>query len=306
MNFTVSILGSGAALPTQIRMPSSQYINCNNRHFLIDCAEGTQVQLRKYKIHFQKISRIFISHLHGDHYFGLVGLLSSLNLLGREKEIHIHGPVELEEILMKQLHFGGSKLSYTLHFHALCFKEKEKIFEDDVLEVYSFPLKHKIPTCGFLIQEKPKLLKLDPIQLKKKNILVEQYKDLQNGKDIKLENGEICRYQEVTKPPRPPMSYAYCSDTKKDLRIADFIKGSTVLYHEATFLKKEKSRAKSTMHSTTIDAAEIALLSDVKSLYVGHLSSRYTSDEEHLKELQEVFENSHLAYDGLIVDLFKE
>ena len=293
-------------MPTQIRMPSSQYINCNNRHFLIDCAEGTQVQLRKYKIHFQKISRIFISHLHGDHYFGLVGLLSSLNLLGREKEIHIYGPFELEEILMKQLHFGGSKLSYLLHFHPLSFKEKEKIFEDDVLEVYSFPLKHKIPTCGFLIQEKPKLLKLDPAQLKKKNIRVEQYKDLQNGKDIELENGEICRYQEVTKPPRAPMSYAYCSDTKKDLRIVDFIKESTVLYHEATFLKKEKSRAKTTMHSTTSDAAEIALLSHVKSLYVGHLSSRYTSDEEHLKELQEVFENSHVAYDGLIVDLFKE
>jgi ribonuclease Z len=236
----------------------------------------------------------------------LVGLLSSLNLLGREKEIHIYGPFELEEILMKQLHFGGSKLSYLLHFHPLSFKEKEKIFEDDVLEVYSFPLKHKIPTCGFLIQEKPKMLKLDPAQLKNKNIRVEQYKDLQNGKDIELENGEICRYQEVTKPPRAPMSYAYCSDTKKDLRVVDFIKESTVLYHEATFLKKEKSRAKTTMHSTTSDAAEIALLSHVKSLYVGHLSSRYTSDEEHLKELQEVFENSHVAYDGLIVDLFKE
>ena len=306
MNFTVSILGSGAALPTQIRMPSAQYINCNNRHFLIDCAEGTQVQLRKYKIHFQKISRIFISHLHGDHYFGLVGLLSSFNLLGREKEIHIYGPSELEEILNKQLHFGGAKLSYSLHFHSLRFKEKEKIFEDDILEVYSFPLKHKIPTCGFLIQEKPKLLKLDPNQLKKKNIRLEQYKDLQNGKDIELENGDICSYKEVTKPPRPPMSYAYCSDTKKDLRIVDFIEGSTVLYHEATFLKKEKSRAKATMHSTTTDAAEIALLSNVKSLYVGHLSSRYSSDEEHLKELQEVFQNSHVAHDGLIVDLFKE
>ena len=306
MNFIVTILGSGAALPTQIRMPSSHYINCNNRHFLIDCAEGTQVQLRKYKIHFQKISRIFISHLHGDHYFGLVGLLSSLNLLGREKEIHIYGPEELEEILMTQLHLGGSKLSYTIHFHALYFKEKEKIFEDDVLEVYSFPLKHKIPTCGFLIQEKAKLLKLDPVQLKKKNIRIEQYKDLQNGKDIELENGDICRYHEVTKPPIAPMSYAYCSDTKKDLKIVDFVKGSTVLYHEATFLKKEKSLAKATMHSTTQDAAEIALLSDVKSLYVGHLSSRYTSDEEHLKELQGVFENSRVAYDGLVIDLFKE
>lgn len=305
MNFTVTVLGSGAALPTQIRMPSSQYINCNNRHFLIDCAEGTQLQLRKYKIHFQKISHIFISHLHGDHYFGLAGLLSSMSLLGREKEMNLFGPPELEDILFKQLHFGGSQLSFKLNFHPLSFDDKVKIHEDDVLEVYSFPLKHKIPTCGFLIQEKPKLLKIDTKKLKDKDIQIEHFLELKNGRDVTLQNGEICRHQDVTLPPHPPMSYAYCSDTKKDLKIAGFIEGCTVLYHEATFLKKEKARAKSTMHSTTYDAAETAATAKVKFLYVGHLSSRYTSDQEHYNELQEVFQNSNVAYDGLIIDLFK-
>jgi ribonuclease Z len=306
VNFTVTILGSGAALPTLNRMPSSQYINCNNRHFLIDCAEGTQVQLRKYKVHFQKISHIFISHLHGDHYFGLVGLLSSMSLLGREKEMHLFGPPELEEIITTQLQYGGSRLSFNINFHSLRFDVKEKIHEDDVLEVFSFPLKHKVPTCGFLINEKPKLLKIDTEKLKDKNIEVEHYKVFQNGQDVKLENGTTYRYLDYTFPPHPPMSYAYCSDTKKDLNVPEFIKDCTVLYHEATFLKKDKSIANSTMHSTTIDAANIASLANVKSLYVGHLSSRYRSDEQHLSELKEVFKNSSVAYDGLIIDLSKQ
>lgn len=306
MNFTVTILGSGAALPTLNRMPSSQYINCNNRHFLIDCAEGTQVQLRKYKVHFQKISHIFISHLHGDHYFGLVGLLSSMSLLGREKEMHLFGPPELEEIITTQLQYGGSRLSFNINFHSLRFDVKEKIHEDDVLEVFSFPLKHKVPTCGFLINEKPKLLKIDAEKLKDKNIEVEYYKVFQNGQDVKLENGRTYRYLDYTFPPHPPMSYAYCSDTKKDLNVPEFIKDCTVLYHEATFLKKDKAIANSTMHSTTIDAANIASLANVKSLYVGHLSSRYRSDEQHLSELKEIFKNSSVAYDGLIIDLSKQ
>jgi ribonuclease Z len=306
VNFTITILGSGAALPTLNRMPSSQYINCNNRHFLIDCAEGTQVQLRKYKVHFQKISHIFISHLHGDHYFGLVGLLSSMSLLGREKEMHLFGPPELEEIITTQLQYGGSRLSFNINFHSLRFDVKEKIHEDDVLEVFSFPLKHKVPTCGFLINEKPKLLKIDAEKLKDKNIEVEHYKVFQNGQDVKLENGTTYRYLDYTFPPHPPMSYAYCSDTKKDLNVPEFIKDCTVLYHEATFLKKDKSIANSTMHSTTIDAANIASLANVKSLYVGHLSSRYRSDEQHLSELKEVFKNSSVAYDGLIIDLSKQ
>ena len=305
MNFTVTILGSGAALPTQNRVPSSQYINCNNRHFLIDCAEGTQLQLRKFKIHFQKISHIFISHLHGDHYFGLVGLLSSMNLLGREKDITIYGPPELQDLLVRQLTPGESKLSYDINFHSLNFKEKNKIFEDEVVEVYSFPLKHKIPTSGFLIKEKPKLLKINKEKIKGKKIKIEHFRDLQNGLDIKLDSGEVCRYQDFTLPPSPEMSYAYCSDTKKNNKISEYITGATALYHEATFLIKDKGRAKSTLHSTTEDAAQIAVLAKVKKLIVGHISTRYTSDEVHQEEVQCIFENAEVAYDGMIIDLSK-
>jgi ribonuclease Z len=229
-----------------------------------------------------------------------------MSLLGREKEMHLFGPPELEEIITTQLQYGGSRLSFNINFHSLRFDVKEKIHEDDVLEVFSFPLKHKVPTCGFLINEKPKLLKIDAEKLKDKNIEVEHYKVLQNGQDVKLENGTTYRYQDFTFPPHPPMSYAYCSDTKKDLNVPEFIKDCTVLYHEATFLKKDKSIANSTMHSTTIDAANIASLANVKSLYVGHLSSRYRSDEQHLSELKEVFKNSSVAYDGLIIDLSKQ
>lgn len=305
MNFTVTILGSGAALPTKNRVPSSQYINCNNRHFLIDCAEGTQLQLRKYKIHFQKISHVFISHLHGDHYFGLVGLLSSFNLLGRENPIHIFGPSDLENILLNQLTAGGSSLSFELHFYPLTYEEKVKIHEDDVVEVYSFPLKHKIPTCGFLIREKPKPLKINKKEAEKRAIKMEQYKELQKGQDIVLENGEICLNKELTLDPLPLMSYAYCSDTMKFGKVPDFIKGSTVLYHEATFLKKEKDRARKTLHSTTEDAAEIAIAAGVKKLYVGHISSRYSSDEAHTYELQHIFKNAEVVHDGLVIDLSK-
>ena len=298
MNFTITILGSGAALPTLNRMPSSQYINCNNRHFLIDCAEGTQVQLRKYKVHFQKISHIFISHLHGDHYFGLVGLLSSMSLLGREKEMHLFGPPELEEIITTQLQYGGSRLSFNINFHSLRFDVKEKIHEDDVLEVFSFPLKHKVPTCGFLINEKPKLLKIDAEKLKDKNIEVEHYKVLQNGQDVKLENGTTYRYQDFTFPPHPPMSYAYCSDTAYNESIVPFIKGVDLLYHEATFTEKEKERAKSTKHSTASDAAKIALLANTKKLLLGHLSARFKNNELHLKEAEAIFKNVEVVEDG--------
>jgi ribonuclease Z len=229
-----------------------------------------------------------------------------MSLLGCEKEIHLFGPPELEEILTKQLQYGGSRLSFHIHFHSLRFNVKEKIHEDDVLEVFSFPLNHKVPTCGFLIKEKPKLLKIDAEKLKDKNIEVEHYKMLQNGQDVKLENGTTYRYQDFTFPPHPPMSYAYCSDTKKDLNVPEFIKDCTVLYHEATFLKKDKSIANTTMHSTTADAANIASLGKVRSLYVGHLSSRYRTSEQHLLELKEIFNNSNVAYDGLIIDLFKQ
>ena len=305
MNFSVTILGSGAALPTKNRMPSAQYVNCNNRHFLIDCAEGTQLQLRKYKINFQKISHVFISHLHGDHYFGLVGLLSTMNLLGREKELTIFGPSELEELINPMLQFGGSRLSFTVYFVRLNMTDEATIYEDEIVEVHSFPMHHKIPTCGFLIQEKPKLLKINPQKITEYDLKIEHFKALQNAQDIILETGEICKYQELTLPRQKALSYAYCSDTKKSLAISKNISGATVLYHEATFLIKDQKRANLTTHSTTKDAAEIAIDAKVQKLVVGHISSRYKTNEEHLKELKQMFSNSEVAEDGMCINLTK-
>jgi len=305
VNFYVTILGSGAALPTKNRMPTAQYVNCNNRHFLIDCAEGTQLQLRKFKINFQKISHIFISHLHGDHYFGLVGLLSTMNLLGREKELTIYGPTELEGFIRPMLEFGGSRLGFNVSFVELNMDTKVIVYEDDIVEVHSFPLVHKIPTCGFLIKEKPKPLKINPKKIKEYNLKIEQFKSLQNGKDIVLESGEKCKYQELTLPSKETLSYAYCSDTKKSLTISKYVKCATVLYHEATFLIKDQKRANATTHSSTKDAADIAIAAEVKKLVVGHISSRYKTNEEHLSELKELFINSDVVEDGMCIDLTK-
>jgi ribonuclease Z len=305
LNFSVTILGSGAALPAKNRMPSAQYINCNNRHFLIDCAEGTQLQLRKYKINFQKISHVFISHLHGDHYFGLVGLLSTMNLLGREKELTIYGPQELETLINPMLNYGGSRLSFNLVFISINMKEKQAIYEDDVVVVFSFPLLHKIPTAGFLIQEKTKPLKINPNMIEAFNLKIEHFKDLQKGKDVILESGEVCSFEKVTLKPKDLLSYAYCSDTKKSTKVAQAISGATVLYHEATFIAKDQKRAKATFHSSTKDAAEIGQKAKVKKLVVGHISSRYKTNNQHEEEMARFFTNSTVAEDGMCIDLTK-
>lgn len=306
MNFSITILGSGAALPTKNRMPTAQYVNCNNRHFLIDCAEGTQLQLRKYKINFQKLSHVFISHLHGDHYFGLAGLLSTMNLLGREKELTIFGPPELETLLKPMLFYGGARLAFNLKFKSLNMMVKEMIYEDDIVKVFSFPLVHKIPTSGFLIEEKPKPLKINPSMIEAYNLKIEHFKDLQNGKDIILDSGEVCSFEKVTLKPKKLLSYAYCSDTKKSEKVAKAIYGATHLYHEATFLIKDQKRANSTAHSTTKDAADVAIQANINKLIVGHISSRYKTNDDHEHEMLHFFANSIVAKDGLCIDLTKE
>jgi ribonuclease Z len=305
VNFSVTILGSGAALPTKNRMPTAQYINCNNRHFLIDCAEGTQLQLRKYKINFQKISHIFISHLHGDHYFGLTGLLSTMNLLGREKQLTIYGPKELQNLINPMLQYGGARLGFNVEFIDLQMDTKTIIYEDDIVEAHSFPLVHKIPTCGFIIKEKQKPLKIDTRKIKEYGLKIEHFKALQNAQDIILASGEKCKYQEVTLPAQKTLSYAYCSDTKKSLLVSKHVKGSSVLYHEATFLLKDQKRANATAHSTTKDAADVAIAAEAQKLVVGHISSRYKTNDQHLKELREFFLNSTVAEDGMCIDLTK-
>lgn len=298
MSFELTILGSGAALPTAKRKPTAQYLCCNDRHLLIDCGEGTQNELRKNKIHFQKITHILISHLHGDHYFGLVGLLSTLHLLGRNQGITIYGPEELEQIIRLQLEVGGSKLGFELTFVPLNGKEHKLLFEDKLIEIWTFPLNHRIPTNGFRIQEKQKDRSIDGERFKAAGLSLTCIPFFKRGEDVVLEDGTVVPFKKYTFDPPKPKSYSFCSDTKYDERIIPFIQDSTVLYHEATFLDALKERAKSTHHSTALEAGKIARKSNVCKLLIGHLSARYEDSAKHLIEVKSQLENAVVVSDG--------
>lgn len=302
MSFEVCILGSGAALPTALRNPTAQYVQCNDRHILIDCGEGTQVQLRKHHVHIQKINHILISHLHGDHFFGLVGLLSSLHLLGRDKGLTIYGPQELEQIIRLQLEVGGAKLGFDLHFVPLNGNEHKLIFEDKLIEIWTFPLRHRIPTNGFLIREKIKERKLNAERFQEAGLSLTLIPKLKQGMDVVLDSGETIYFDEYTYPQKPSKSYAYCSDTIFDERIVEYIKKANVLYHEATFLNDKLERAKQTFHSTAEQAAIIASQAEVGKLLLGHLSARYENGVKHLEEASVVFPNTQIVEDG---DVYK-
>ncbi len=299
MHFSVTILGSGSALPTSRRNPTSQYIECNGRHVLIDCGEGTQVQIRKNGIKLQRIEHILISHLHGDHYFGLVGLLSSMHLLGRIKPINIYGPEGLKEIVELQLHYGGSRLAYELIFNVLDAKDNGLVFEDDVLAIKHFPLAHKIPTIGYLIQEKPRERNLRTEIAMADGVKIEYFHRLKKGEDVVNEDGNLISFEKYTKAPKNPRSYAFCSDTKYFEPIIPFIKNVSTLYHEATFTEAFMDRAIATMHSTAIQAATIAKKANAKKLLLGHLSARYDGGEEHESEAKAVFEECEVVEDGV-------
>lgn len=298
MNFKVTILGSGAALPTSSRNPTAQYIECNGRRILIDCGEATQIQFRKFGVKFQRIEHIFISHLHGDHYFGLVGLLSSMHLLGRKKSIEIYGAKELEGILRKQLEYGGSRLAFDIHFNVLEKNGDGVCFEDDQLTIAYFPLSHKIPTNGFIIRQKAKEAHLNIGRAEEDGVKIEYYHRLKKGEDITLENGEILRSKTYTTPSDSPKSYAFCSDTCYFEPIIPFIQNVDVLYHEATFTDDLSSRAKATKHSTASQAATIAKKAKVGKLLMGHLSARYENGQKHFFEAKSIFENCEVVEDG--------
>lgn len=303
MNFTITILGSGAALPTSNRNPSAQYVCCNDRHILIDCGEGTQVQLRKRQIHIQKINHILISHLHGDHFFGLVGLLSTLHLLGRDKGLTIYGPEELEQIIRLQLEVGGAKLGFDLNFVALNGKEHKLIYEDKLIEIWTFPLNHRIPTNGFRIQEKPKEFNIRKEHFEEMQVSLASIPYFRRGEDYIDESGAIFLAEDYTYPPKLSKSYVYCSDTCYDERLIPFVSEASCLYHEATFLKDKADRAKQTYHSTAEQAALIAQKSQVKRLLLGHLSARYENGQAHLQEAQTVFKAVTVVEDGDVINL---
>jgi ribonuclease Z len=298
VSFEVTILGSGAAVPTLRRNPTSQYLVCNDRHILIDCGEGTQMQMRKFGIKFQRINHILISHLHGDHFFGLVGLLSTMHLMGRDKGVTIYGPPELELIIRTQLEIGGGKLNFDLVFVSINGDESKLLFHDKLIEIHTFPLKHRVPTNGFLIKEKLKERQLLSDAIKGAGLKLEYLPRLKKGEDVIDENGNLFSFDEFTAPPKPSHSYAYCSDTTYWETIIPFIENATVLYHEATFTEKDKERAKATFHSTASQAARIAAKANVYKLLLGHLSARYDSTDVHLSEAKVIFNNATVVEDG--------
>jgi ribonuclease Z len=294
----LTILGCYAATPRTFTNPTSQILEIKNRLFLIDCGEGTQVQLRKNKIRFSKINHIFISHLHGDHFFGLVGLVSTFTLLNRTTDLHIYGPKGIKEIIMLQLRLSNSWTNYGLFFHELESLQSEVIFEDEKVLVKTIPLKHRIYTNGFLFQEKigERKLNLDAVQ----NYEIDTcyYQKIKNGKDITLDDGRVIENEKLTFDPVPAKNYAFCSDTAYDESIIPIIENIDVLYHESTFLQSEESLAKKTLHSTAKEAATIALKSNAKQLILGHYSTRYENIALFKEEAETIFPEVLLADDG--------
>ena len=296
MNLT--ILGCYAATPRTFTNPTSQVLEIRNRLFLIDCGEGTQVQLRKNKVKFSKINHVFISHLHGDHFYGLIGLISTFMLLGRTSDLHIYGPKGIKEVILLQLKLSNSYTAYNLYFHELTSSESEVIFEDEKVIVKTIPLKHRVYTNGFLFQEKIGDRKLDMNAVQNHNIDTCYYQKIKNGKDIEMEDGTIIPNEKLTFDPIPPKSYAFCSDTVYDESIIPIIENTDILYHESTFLETEAHLSEKTMHTTAKQAATIALKSNVKQLIMGHYSTRYASIDLFKEEAESIFPNVLLSDDG--------
>ena len=296
--FELLILGSSSASPTSDRNQSSQLLNIAERYFLIDCGEATQIQLRKFKAKFQAIDHIFISHLHGDHFFGLPGLLSSMHLLGRKQDITIYCPKELKMVIDVINEASETYLNFKVNWVFTANDGLNLLFEDDKVEVYSFPLRHRIFCTGFLFKEKPLPRKIDKYKLDKYNVSTADILLLKNGEDVINKEGETIKNADITLSARNAKSYAYCSDTIYFEKIIEFIKEVDLLYHESTFLNDKKERADKTFHSTAEQAAKIAKAANVKQLLLGHFSARYGDLEQFIAEAKPVFDNCLLATDG--------
>ena len=301
--FEVNILGCGSALPTTRHFSSSQVVNIREKLFMIDCGEGAQLQLRRSKLKFTRLNHIFISHLHGDHCFGLMGLISTFGLLGRTATLHIYAHEELERLLQPQLEFFCKGMTYEVKFHHIDPTKAEMIYEDRSVSVTTIPLRHRIPSCGFLFQEKktPNHIIRDMIDFYQ--IPVFELNRIKNGSDYVCPDGTIVPNGRLTTPSASPRSYAYCSDTVYQRNILPQIKGVDLLFHEATFIHEDAARAKETFHTTTLQAAEIARDAEVKQLVIGHFSARYENEELLLEETQSLFPNTLLAKENLRITL---
>ncbi len=296
------ILGCYAATPRTLTNPTSQVLEIKNHMILIDCGEGTQVQLRKIKVKFSRINHIFISHLHGDHFFGLPGLISTFRLLGRDKEMHIYGPKGIKEAITLLLKLGDSWTNYKLIFHVLESKKSELIYEDEKVAVETIPLDHRVYTNGFLFKEKLGERKLNIAAVEKYKIDRSSYQNIKNGRDVTLENGQVVSNDLLSFDPPKPKTYAYCSDTAYRPEIIPQIKEADVLYHESTFLDSEAHLSSKTKHATAKEAAAIAKEANVGQLILGHYSTRYKSIDLFKEEAQTIFDRVELADDGKTFD----
>ncbi len=296
--FEIQILGCGSALPTTRHNASSQIVKIGNKIHMIDCGEGTQLQLRKLHIHFAHINNVFISHLHGDHCFGLIGMFSTFNLLGRTTPLHIYADGLLHRIMQPQIDFFCKELSYELIFHDIDTAQHKTIYEDNTITVETLPQKHRIPCCGFLFREKPKRRHIIGEMMEFYKVPEYLRQGLKDGNDYVTPDGQIIPNNKLTRDADPSRSYAYCSDTRPCPQNNEYIKGIDLLYHEATFADSERSRAEETYHSTASQAAEIALTAKVKRLILGHFSSRYTDEKILLDEAKAIFPETTLSKEG--------
>lgn len=296
MRFEVTTMGTGAALPARGRFPSAQLLNVRDHHFLIDCGEGTQERLRMAAVNMGRIERIFISHLHGDHYLGLMGLISSMHLQGRTQPLDVHAPADLHEIIQLQLRASKTFLRFPFKLHPTSHRTGAPVYRDQRVEVTELALRHRIPSTGFLFREAP----LPRHLIREKVDLIPHYarQAVARGEDLTLPDGSIVPNAALTTPPPPPRSYAYCSDTAYVPELADHLRGVDLLYHEATFTTDLAARAKETMHSTAAQAATLARDAQVGRLLLGHFSSRYKNTDRLLAEARAIFPNTAAAEEG--------
>lgn len=298
MAFSVTILGSSSALPTSTRNLTAHLLNVNERFFLIDCGEGTQLQLKKYKAKLSRLNHIFITHLHGDHVFGLPGLISTLNLLGRKSDLHIYAHADLEKIISQFLSFFYTQLNFSIVYHPLNLNSYQLVYEDNTLEIASFPLRHRIPSCGFTFREKPRLRNIYKDMITYYKIPIREIANIKRGEDFVTDEGIVIPNSKLTHDPEASKSYAFCSDTAYFENIIPYIKDIDLLYHEATFCEADRERAIETYHSTTTDAARIAKLANAKKLVIGHFSARYKDVIPLLDEARKIFNATDEAIDG--------
>ncbi|MEO5564769.1 MAG: ribonuclease Z [Chitinophagaceae bacterium] len=293
----VTILGNNSAVPAFDRHPTSQVVTLDGQNFLVDCGEGTQIQMINYKIRRGKISHIFISHLHGDHYYGLIGLINSFSLLNHQQELHVFGPTPLQEIIEIQLKVADTKLCYPLHFHTI--SGEAILVDNEKVEIKCFPTQHRIECYGFSFREKKKPRKLIIDSIKENSIPLHFYENLRMGEDFVTSAGEVIRNEWLTEQAPKGGTYAYCADTRYTESIIPHIKDADMIYHESTYLDSLRDRAEERFHSTTKQAALIAQKAGVKKLLLGHFSSKYDTLEEFETEAKEVFENTELALEGV-------